>query len=286
MKQLKTTFLLIGILFSLNSFCQNDTIIKEGYVTIAILKVEYNSYDFNGGNISYHSCLNCPVDSIPFTIDYYPPGDFGGVTFKLSSQQDTVFDATIIWMGTGQIYQPGNFSLQAPFTNTNVAINKPHDLRYINTDGSAVSNPNFINKADSAWNSIDSLEITKLFAERGFKAAIYLYPPTVGMFNPDVAKWIIFLYHKGQATTIDNTGKTTQFQILPNPAKGEVSVNWDAAGSDKINYRIFDSYGKLVESGEYFGKRHQFDLSFLSPGLYILNLNDNQKTASQKIIIK
>ncbi|MCF8331281.1 MAG: T9SS type A sorting domain-containing protein [Bacteroidales bacterium] len=286
MKQLKTTFLLIGIFVSLNSFCQNDTIIKEGYVTIAILKVDYNSYDFNGGSISYYSCLNCPVDSIPFTIDYYPPGDFGGVSFKLSSLQDTVFDATIIWMGTGQIYQPGNFSLQAPFTNTNSAINKPHDLRYINTDGSAVSDTNFINKADSAWNTIDSLEITKLFAQSGFKAAIYLYPPTVGMFNPYVAKWIIFLYHKDQPNAIDNSRKSTQFQLFPNPAKGEVSVNWDAAGSDKINYRIFDSYGKLVDKGEYFGKRHQFDLSFLSPGLYILNLNDNQKTASQKIIIK
>ena len=27
----------------------------------------------------------------------------------------------------------------------------------------------------------------------GFESAIYLYPPSVGMFDPGAAKWIIFI---------------------------------------------------------------------------------------------
>ena len=286
MKNLKAILILTGIFISLNIYCQNDTIIKEGMVTIATLKVDFSTYDFDGGDISYYTCPNCATDSIPFTIDYQSPGDFGGVTFTLSSLQDTVFDATIIWMGTGQIYQPVDFSLQEPFTNTNSAVNKPQDLRYITPEGKPITDTNLINKADSAWNTIDSLEITNLFEERGFKSAIYLYPPTVGMFNPDVAKWIVFLYHQDRPNAIDNPGKSARLQLFPNPAKGKVSVRWDAAGGDKITYRIFNAYGKLADKGEYFGKQHQFDLSFLSPGLYILKLTDNKKAASQKIIIE
>ncbi|MFW6019461.1 MAG: T9SS type A sorting domain-containing protein [Bacteroidales bacterium] len=286
MQNYKITVLLITVFISLNIYSQSDTTIKEGYVNIATLKVDYNSYDFIGGDISYYSCPNCADDSIPFTINYHQPCDFGGITFKLSSLQDTVFDATIIWMGTGQIYQPDGFSTKPPFTNTNSNVNKPKDLRYINADGSPATDTNFINKADSAWNAIDSLEITNLFAEKDYKAAIYLYPPAVGAFNPDVAKWIVFLYHHDQPNAIDTFSESGQLKISPNPSKGEVRISWNGADSQRISYKIVNSRGELIDSGEYSGDGHKLNLSFLKPGLYILKLTGKKKTVSQKLIIE
>ena len=99
MKKCKPVFLLIGILVHLNSYSQNDTIIKNGYVNIATLMVDFDTYAFEGGNMSYYVCPNCAVDSIPFLIDYNDPLDFGGITFYLSPVYDTVFNASIIWMG-------------------------------------------------------------------------------------------------------------------------------------------------------------------------------------------
>jgi len=248
MKNFKRIFLFIGVLVSLNSYCQNNTIIKDGYVSIATLIVDYDTYNFEGGDISYYLCQNCPIDSIPFTIDYDTPLDFGQVTFKLSSLQDTIFNATIIWMGFGQIYYPSQFNIQSPFIDTNLITNKPYDLRYIDTEGDEIVESYFLDKADSAWNAIDSLKISKLFAENGFKAAIYLYPPMVGTFNPNIAKWIIFLYHYEQENSINNHNKQeTYIQIFPNPTNKNKKINLNLSNTQISYYKIFNSLG-LLES--------------------------------------
>jgi hypothetical protein len=286
MKNFKNIFLFIGVLITINSYCQNDAIIKKGYVNIATLIVDYDTYNFEGGDISYYSCSDCPIDSIPFTIDYDSPGDFGGVTFKLSELQDTVFSATIIWMGTGQIYYPNEFSMQGSFLDTNKVTNKPNDLRYIDTDGNAITDAYLLNKADSAWNAIDSLKITELFAENRFKSAIYLYPPSVGAFDPNVAKWIIFLYQYDQSNAINSNGfNNTHIQIFSNPVNGVEKINLNL----KItNYRIFNSSGQLVDKGEFLSNVHQIDVTILNSGLYFLHLSDenNEIISTEKFIIE
>jgi hypothetical protein len=288
MKRIKLLLLLFGFLVQLNSYSQNDTIIKNGYISMATLMVNYSTHAFDGGDIAYYSCPSCAIDSIPFVIDYVAPGDFGGVSFKLSPSQDTVFHATIIWMGTGQIYYPASFSTLAPFANNNVLTNKPSDLRYIDTNGSEITETSLINKADSAWNAIDSLEITGLFADKGFKSAIYLYPPRVGMFDPNVAKWIIFLYHNATNTVYDTKGDSPQLLLFPNPANSLLEIKLRNTNSDKIVYRILDSAGKLVDRGNFYGEVHQLDISSLNPGIYLLHLSDQHKNmiAAEKLIIE
>lgn len=294
MKNLKIILLTTGILVHLSSYCQDDSIIKSGYVNIATLIVDYDTYNFEGGNISYYSCADCAVDSIPFTIDYKSPGDFGGITFELSSTQDTIFDATIIHMGEGQIYYPTEFSMQVPFTNGNSAINKPNDLRYIHWDGSAMDSSStndlyYMERADLAWDKTDQLAITNLFAEKGFKSAVYLYAPTVGLFDPAKAKWIIFLYHNDQINAINtNRNKGNQFLVTPNPTNGKIRIDLNSANLDKTNYSIFNLSGQLVTKGEFWGSTHQLDLSTLKSGLYLLYLSDinNETLATKKIIIE
>lgn len=286
MRKLKATFLLTGLLYGLYSFGQNDTIIKDQYVNIATLVVDYSTYSFEGGDMAYYSCSGCAGDSIPFTIDYEYPVDFGGVTFTLTPLQDTIFDASIIWAGMGKIRYPSQFSKQSLFTDSNSTVNRPRDLRYINTNGHAISDTALLKRADSAWNVINSLEVTSRFAQKGFETAIYLYPPTVGMFNPHVAKWIVFLYHKGKRLHRSHYNHKP-VQLSPNPTEGPLRVQWPAGQSGKTHYTIFSATGKPLRSGEYLGKTHRLDLSALKPGIYMIHLRtNNQDVVSKRIVVK
>ncbi|MFW5804340.1 MAG: T9SS type A sorting domain-containing protein [bacterium] len=226
---------------------------------------------------------------MPITIDYKAPGDYGGVTFKLSTLQDTVFAASIIWMGTGQIYYPKEFSTITPFTHTNVATSKPNDLRYIGTEGNAIIDEDLIQKADSAWNTIDSLEITNLFAEKGFKSSIYLYTPTYGHIDLNVAKWIIFLYHNDKPIlTNSNYIKNTHIQIFPNPTNEKLNINLNSIKIDHTNCRIFNQAGQLVAKDDFAGRSYELDVSILNSGLFFLHLSDknNKIMTIEKIIIE
>ena len=275
----------MGVLIHFDSYCQNDSIIKSGYVTMATLIVDFDTYKFEGGTVSYYSCSDCASDSIPLTIDYHAPGDIGRITFTLSSLQDTIFDALLFWGGTGLIYFPTELSTQAPFTGGNSEFNKPTGLRYINYDGGTITDTYYINQANSAWSRIDQMTITKLFTEKGFKSAIYLF----GVYDLTSAKWIIFLYHNDQIDAINSDkSQSTQIQITPNPANEMVRIDLHSKNQDKISYSVFNQLGQSVFKGEFWGSTCQFDLSMLKPGLYFLHLSDvnNMAIATKKIIIE
>lgn len=289
MRNFKYIGLLLGVIFYLKGYSQNDIIIKSGYVNFATLIVDYDTYSFEGGDLSYYSCPNCTMDSIPLTIDYDSPEDYGGVTFKLSSLPDTLFNATIIWMGNGEIYYPSEFTMQSPFIDTNLATIIPSDLKYIGMIGNEVSDADFLKKADSAWSSIDSLKVTRLFAENGFKSAIYLYAPSVGMFDPSVAKWIIFFYHYDQANLIKSHFKEeTHIQMFPNPSKGVEKINLTLINTQISKYKIFNSSGQLVDSGGFLNNVYNLDVTQLNAGLYLLQLSNenNNVISTEKILIE
>lgn len=289
MKNLALITCTIILCLTSNIYCNNSTIIKKGYVNIATLIVDYESYAFEGGNISYYTCPDCEIDNFPISVNYISPGDFGGITFELASTHDTIFDATIIWMGTGQIYYPEEFSIETPFTNSNVLTNKPNDLRYMNEEGKVMTSEYLLNKADSAWNVIDSLEITQLFAEKGYESLIYVYPPTVGAFDPSVAKWLIFLYHNDKSSDITLASKkNTLVQITPNPAHEELKIELDSQIKGHANYKIFNQSGKLISKEKILGNSQTIDVSALNSGLYFLQLSDknNAVIATEKVVIE
>ncbi|MEI7504493.1 MAG: hypothetical protein WCJ61_14535, partial [Paludibacter sp.] len=195
----------IGFLLIITNSCKKDKVesntqsyntFKAATLNLCVLIVDYKTYKFEGGDLNYYT-VNTSKDSLPFIIDYVPPGDFGSITFKLNKTFDTVFRASIIWAGTGNISFPKKFSLSNPFNLLNKKVIKPN-IEYFGMEGKKVYDDTlFIHQADSAWSSINSLEITNKFSEVDFKVGIYLYPPSEGAFIPDKAKWIIFLYYNG-----------------------------------------------------------------------------------------
>lgn len=284
MNVFKSLLIIVGMFLYSTCHGQNDTIIKPGFANLATLIVDYDTYAFEGGNISYYSCTNCNNDSLPFLVDYDSPGDFGGITFNLIPTLDTVFHATIIWMGLGQIYHPSDFQTGAPFNFTNSSIEKPLDLKYLNFNGVELTDPVEIAKADLAWDVIDSLQITHLFSNKGVKAGIYFYPPTVGAIDPSVAKWIIFLYHFENPNSITHNDDANNSLVLyPNPTKNKIEVTSTNARNEVKSYTIFNQLGVKIKSGQ-FENGNQIDLSTFPTGLYFLELKTKNWTEIRKIV--
>ena len=157
MKTLNSFFLLAFIILQINVFGQINSFSEQGMVNIATLKVDFDTYAFEGGNMAYYHCEDCNNDSIPLLIEYIEPGDFGGITFTLSPSIDTIFDATIIWGGDGTIQYP-SFSNYTPIGEN--YTEKPNNIRLLYMDRMPIEQDYLLEKIDSVWAVVDSLDIT------------------------------------------------------------------------------------------------------------------------------
>jgi len=274
MKTLKM-LLLFEFIFQLTCFSQNRPDIKSGYANISTLIVDYDSYKFEGGNMSYYCCTNCQNDGLPFLFGYNSPGDFGSITVILKPTFDILFDASIIWMGKGEINYPTNFSLNYPFTDSIHSVPQPLDLVYIKTDGKSSTDFTFNQKADSAWDVINSLVITNVYSNYNFKVGIYLYPPTVGVFDPKVAKWIIFLY-AGDLAVINRSIQDHSIVFYPNPTKKIIELSYNENQANTLFYRVCDLTGIVLDKGILNQPKNQVDFSSFPKGIYFLIITNDK----------
>lgn len=184
--------------------------LKENAINIATLVVDFETYEFEGGNLrSFALEKASDSDSLPFVISYNNPGDLGSILFQLDKAPDTVFYGTITWHGEGRIYVPENILPPDYFKKHHAPIREPTFTKHYGGlslpllgDLAYDSTFNIDEKADSAWHSVKSLDIIKAFSKEDYGIGIYLYSPSVGAFVPSRAKWIIFLYAKIKAERI------------------------------------------------------------------------------------
>jgi hypothetical protein len=265
----------------------SDTVIKSNTLNFATLIVDYDTWVFEGGNLSYYQqCENCAEDSIPFEILVSYPGDFGSITYKIQNTLEIVFDATIIWMGTGQIYHPEYFSLSYPFNSINNQVVKPNNIEYYNIYGTKVyTDSAFIEAADSAWQKIESLTITKLFAENNYKTGIYLYPPYVGIFSPEAAKWIIFLYLNDYSSSTRSIHNIDPLFVYPNPCTTYLTIENRSSIIAGSLLEILDLSGKsLIRRQMEISTNSRMDVSSLKPGVYLLSILNHEFSYQSKFI--
>ncbi|MEI6061090.1 MAG: T9SS type A sorting domain-containing protein [Bacteroidota bacterium] len=280
-------FFVIVFLLRLDGYSENDTLLKPGYANIAILLVDYDTHKFEGGNLSYYSCTACSNDSLPFSrsVVWHTADDFE-IAFKMDLEPDTVFHATTFWMGIGQIYYPMAYSLYDPFVHSNTHVQKPTDIEYVDKLGLTTNDPLLVSQADSAWAVIDSLRISKVFSDNGFKSSIYLYAPTIGVFDPKVAKWVIFLYCQEKSNSIGEFPGNVNLYSYPNPVINAITLNAAIRHSTATSYKLFTVSGKLVQQGSLVNSGRQIDVTSLPGGLYLLKLFDKKGNSvfTQKII--
>jgi hypothetical protein len=76
------------------------------------------------------------------------------------------------------------------------------------------------------------------------------------------------------------------FEVYPNPAKSQVTLQWDK--SDLVTVKVFDALGKLM----YFTKNSdisqptQLDVSNYASGLYFVRINTLNGFVTKKLIIE
>lgn len=274
MKKFFLLFLLF--IFYFQTFGQFDTILHPGQVNVATLVVDYQTHYYEGGNMAHYNCSSCTGDSIPLNILYESPMDFGRITFRLNPSLDTIFDGTIVWMGLGQIMYPQTFGTNAPFNySASSVVNIPNDLVYLRIDGQPLTNSNDIEGANQAWSSISDLGITEIYSMYGFKAAVYLYAPSVGLFDPDPAKWIIFLYQNELTSGLENNSfSNPEISIFPNPSDGILKISSVNEFLEETNYSIFSLQGELIQMGKIQQPSNEIYLDAIESGNYILQITN------------
>lgn len=73
-------------------------------------------------------------------------------------------------------------------------------------------------------------------------------------------------------------------KLYPNPTEDVVTI--EVEDSEFYNIRIYDLYGKLVKSSDHLVGNKSLDVSFLEPGIYLIELESKSFFSSQQLIIR
>ncbi|MEW7292800.1 endonuclease [Aquimarina sp. 2304DJ70-9] len=81
---------------------------------------------------------------------------------------------------------------------------------------------------------------------------------------------------------LGNEAKVYSARVFPNPASEFISIG--ATDNREVNFKLINLHGSIVKSGK--TTRSQIALDRMQAGMYILEISDNGRTASKKIIIE
>ena len=187
---MKTKFVLLLFgLIAITSFtsCEKK---EEDTCRIILLKVDYMSYTFEGGHEQTLSEKLTSVDTIPISIDFKPPGDFGNISLYYNPTGELIFDGSIVWMGTGKIKYPKTFRDPYKYIRLNDSINLPDTSKIQNIDkyihGIQLDYPRI-------WDSIDDLLVISEYLKSHKKIFFFLYQPSVGVGDPNTWDWFVIM---------------------------------------------------------------------------------------------
>jgi hypothetical protein len=89
--------------------------------------------------------------------------------------------------------EPNKFNVEG------TAEELPSDVEFYDETGSPTTpDEDTLERTSNVWETVSSLDVVHAYAERPYRVGFYLYPPSVGAFNPSVAQWVVFFY-RGKA---------------------------------------------------------------------------------------
>ncbi len=182
--KIKIALLLISISFF---GCSRDYV-SQGKSTFLVVQIDYKTYKFEGASEQVLYSDFTAADTLPLTVNYIPPADFGNVAFNYQPKNELVFDGSIIWMGTGQLKFPAIKSASNFSRGSQVAV-RP-DTTGFQFLQPAVLPQNY--DLDSIWMDIADLKIVNEYLKSHKKVGIFLYTPSVGVGNPADWNWYLF----------------------------------------------------------------------------------------------
>jgi len=178
----------------------DDSEPETSQMNLSIFVVGYEMYSFLEADTSQSIPADGSTHSGLHFQSYYvcpdeqdPPGSYWTITFENSDLGDTVFHASIYWMGPGRIYHPDNFFDQDSLTFEDTEVPMPGIVEYFDYNGEHyIPDSETISRMEHAWNAIDNLTI--LHESEPCKLGFYLYKNSIGLSDPADWRWVLFVF--------------------------------------------------------------------------------------------
>ena len=165
---------------------------------ILIMKVDYQTFHYEGYTTVNVDSVNDSSDTIPFLATYCPPSDFGYIKLFYQNPSHLLFYGGIIWMGCGNLHFPNSF-MELPAQTSGLPYPGNDKICFIDYSGAQQSLPWNYNLVDetmieNVWGTISKQpEFQHYYSKTNKKVAVFLYTPSVGGGNPADWDFIIFV---------------------------------------------------------------------------------------------
>ena len=173
-----------------DDFTESDLKESDLRKDILISKVDYVTFQYKGFYALNVSGKTNEGELIPVIADYQAPGDFGFIRLYYQTTENLLLDGTIVWNGCGKLAFPERFRAGLPVQER---ILYPGMERFARLG----ENGKYIETIDEGemqhiWQSVSyQKEFQHYFGNSTKKIAVYLYAPSVGMFDPYSAYYLV-----------------------------------------------------------------------------------------------
>jgi hypothetical protein len=159
---------------------------------ILICKVDYLTFRYKGFYALNVSGKTNNGDLIPITSECMSPGDFGFIKLYYRDKTNLLLDGTIVWSGCGKLSFPESFRAglpvkeALPFPGVEYFARLSEGGQYVETADEW--------EMKHIWQSVSyQKEFQHYYGNSNKKVAVFLYTPSVGLFNPDAAYYLVFV---------------------------------------------------------------------------------------------
>ena len=173
-----------------DDFTESDLKESDLRKDILISKVDYVTFQYKGFYALNVSGKTNEGELIPVIADYQAPSDFGFIRLYYQTTENLLLDGTIVWNGCGKLAFPERFRAGLPVQERILYPGKERFARLGETG-------KYIETIDEGemqhiWQSVSyQKEFQHYFGNSTKKIAVYLYAPSVGMFDPYSAYYLV-----------------------------------------------------------------------------------------------
>jgi len=175
-----------------DDFTESDLKESDLKKDILISKVDYYTFQYKGFYALNVSGKTNDGELIPIISEYQAPCDFGFIKLYYRNTGNLLVDGTIVWSGCGQLAFPEPFRAGLPVKEAIPFPGIEHFAR-LGEDGQYTETVNEW-EMKHIWQSVSyQKEFQHYFGNSTKKAAVYLYAPSVGLFDPYEAYYLVFV---------------------------------------------------------------------------------------------
>jgi len=175
-----------------DDFTESDLKESDLKKDILISKVDYQTFQYKGFYAMNVSGKVNDDSFIPIISEYQAPCDFGFIKLYYRNTGNLLLDGTIVWDGCGQLAFPEPFRAGLPVKEAIPFPGIEHFAR-LGEDGQYTETVNEW-EMKHIWQSVSyQKEFQHYFGNATKKAAVYLYAPSVGLFDPYEAYYLVFV---------------------------------------------------------------------------------------------